>query len=50
MIPDDILARLVELARLIEAHKTAAYLAEQEQLKLRAELRASGWTPPEVGP
>ena len=48
MTPDDILARLVELGRLIEAHKTAVFVAEQERLKLRNELRASGWKPHEV--
>lgn len=45
---DAMLERLAELSRKIEAYRTAIFLAEQEQLRLRADLRRSGWQPPEV--
>jgi hypothetical protein len=49
-VTDAILDRLVEIARLIEAHRAAAYILEIEREELQAKLRASGWKPPEVTP
>jgi hypothetical protein len=45
---DTILERLAELSKLIEAHGAAQFILEQERLALYAQLRASGWKPPEV--
>lgn len=48
MTADAILARLVEISRHIESHKAAQFILEQERVELYGQLRASGWTPPEV--
>jgi hypothetical protein len=48
MSADEILERLAELSKQIEAHKTAAWLAEREVEELRARLRQMHWTPPVV--
>lgn len=47
MTAEDILTRLSELSRQIEAHRAAQFLLEQERLELYAKLRAAGWKPPE---
>jgi hypothetical protein len=47
MTAEEILARLVELARRIEEHKAAAYVLELERLELQGKLRAAAWTPPD---
>ena len=48
MTPADILARLAEIARLIESHKACVFQLKQERADLQGRLRASGWTGPEV--
>jgi hypothetical protein len=45
-----LLARLAELARDIEAHRTAIWLLEQQRDELRNQLRAEGWTPATTAP
>jgi hypothetical protein len=49
-VTDAVLDRLVEIARLIESHRTAIFLLELEQSALRTKLPAEGWKPPEVTP
>jgi hypothetical protein len=44
----DPIDRLVEIARLIESHRTAIFLLEQERSELRVKLPGTGWKPPEV--
>ena len=48
MTADAILSKLAELAMLIESHRTAIYLLEQQQCQLREQLIPTGWTPPSV--
>jgi hypothetical protein len=47
--PEAILARLVEVARLIEAYRAGTWLLEREQDELRNALRSTGWIAPQVG-
>jgi len=47
---DAILARLTEIARLIDSHKAAVSQLEQEQSALKAQLHASGGQPPAATP
>jgi hypothetical protein len=44
---DAILARLTEIAKLIESHRAAVFLLEQERVDLQQRLRGAGWTPPD---
>lgn len=46
--PEEILTRLAELSREIEAHKAAASMVRAERNRLRWKLRRSDWRPPEV--
>jgi len=46
--PEAIVQRLTELSRLIEEHRTAAFLLKAERDRLRWRLRRSDWRPPEV--
>lgn len=39
-----LLDQLVEIARQIEAHRTAAWVLEERQRQMRAQLIATGWT------
>ena len=48
MTEDEVLSRLAEISRLIESHRTAIFVLEQERFELQAKLRTSGWKPPEV--
>ena len=48
MTTDAILARLAELATLIESHKAAVFVFKQERAELQGQLRTAGWKPPEV--
>jgi hypothetical protein len=43
----ELLDELVEIARSIEAHRTAVWLLEQRQLQARERLIAIGWKAPE---
>jgi hypothetical protein len=43
-----LLDRLVEIARQIEAHRTAIWKLKQERLILREQIVRSGWQPPAV--
>lgn len=44
----ELLERLAEITRQWEAHETAQWLLEQERARIREQLIASGWKPPEV--
>lgn len=48
MTSDAILSRLVEVTKLIEWHRAAMFVLDQERLTLQNELRASGPKPPEM--
>lgn len=50
MSSEAILKRLAEIARLIESHRAAVFLLEQERSELYTRLRGSDWRPPEVTP
>lgn len=41
-----LLVRLAEMARDIEAHRTAIWVLEQQRDELRNQLRAAGWIAP----
>jgi hypothetical protein len=41
----DLLDKLVELSRAIEAHRAALYLLERERMQLQTQLAATGWKP-----
>jgi hypothetical protein len=43
----ELLDDLVEIARNIEAHRTAVWLLEQRQIQVRERLIAIGWKAPE---
>ena len=45
-----ILDRLTEIARLLESHRAAMFLLDQERSELQMRLRGSDWQPPEVTP
>lgn len=45
----DLLDRLADLARQIEAHHTAIFLLERQQLEVREQLIRAGWKPPVIG-
>jgi hypothetical protein len=40
-----LLDRLVEISRMIEAHRATLYQLEHERFTLEAQLRATGWRP-----
>lgn len=48
--PQQLLDDLADIARQIEAHKTAIWLLEQQRLQTRERLIAAGWKPPEAKP
>ena len=50
MTPDEILARLVEIAAQAEQHRAAAWLLDREADELRGQLRGSGWVSPAAPP
>jgi hypothetical protein len=43
---DTLLARLAELTRLLEEHRAAEFLLENERMALQLRLRGTGWKPP----
>lgn len=49
MTAEAMLARLVEIATLLESHRAAVFLLEQERSNLQGRLLGAGWKPPEVG-
>lgn len=44
-----IIEKLVEIARLIEQHRAAIFVLEDERLELQQRLRSWGWEPPRTG-
>ncbi len=49
-VQEELLERLAEIARQIEAHRTAMWLLERRRDEVRERLIASGWDPPQVTP
>lgn len=48
MTADAILSRLAEISKLIESHRAAVFLLDQERAELQGTLRGTDWNSPEL--